>query len=247
MHSSDSLCRAASLGVAACATLIGCDVGEPPPQPTSAKALFETRAWPALGACAGCHASQPSIDFLAPGTADGAYATMFDYQPAVLDVESPASSLLLAMGKHTGPELSPVQAAGVLAWLEAEREERVTAPPEPIVVGPLALQLGVPNQVALPAEGALLRFVPADSGTGTLSLTDLELRAGPRGLRAAHPVFSSKPAAGWPIIDPADRYRDVDLDLAANVVERLGGGATLFTTFPSTDPITIHFRKLEAP
>jgi hypothetical protein len=80
-----------------------------------------------------------------------------------------------------------------------------------------------------------------------LAVTDLVISAGPRGLRAVHPVFSSKPAAGWPILDPADRYRDVDLDLPANVAERLGGGATLFTTFPPTDPITIHFRKLEAP
>ena len=53
-----------------------------------------------------------------------------------------------------------------MAWLEAEREARVVPPPEPVIIGPLTLQLGAMNQVALPAEGALLRFVPADSGTG---------------------------------------------------------------------------------
>jgi len=209
-------------------------------------ALFESRAWPALGSCAGCHASQPGIDFLAPGTPDGAYGAMFEYQPAVLDVASPSSSLLLTMGKHTGPGFLPEQAAGVLAWLEAEREERVVDPPDPIVIGPLTLQLGAPNQVALPVAGALLRFVPTDSGGGRLSLTELELHAGPTGLRAVHPVFSSQPATGWPSIDLADRYRDVDLDLGPNEAERIGGGATLFSTFPPTDPITIHFRKLEA-
>ena len=246
MHPSDPSCRAASLGVAACATLLGCVVGEPAPEAVPARALFDTRAWPALGRCAGCHASQPSIDFLAPGSAEGAYAAIFDYQPAVLDVESPSSSLLLAMGKHTGPELLPYEAEPILAWLEAERAERVVAPPDPIVVGPLTLQLGAINQVALPADGALLRFVPADAG-GALSLSDVELHAGPRGLRAVHPVFSSKPATGWPIIDPTDRYRGVEIDLAPNAAERLGGGAALFATFPSTDPITIHFRTLEAP
>jgi hypothetical protein len=127
MHMSESLGRATSLGVAACATLLGCQVGEPPPLSVSASELFQTRAWPAL-----------------------------------------------AM-----------------------------------------------NQVALPAEDALLRFVPAGSGTGTLSITDLTLHAGPRGLRAVHPVFSSRPAAGQPIVDIADRYRDVELELAPNAAERL--------------------------
>src|SRR5262245_3510311 len=187
--------RATRLGVAACATLLGCEVGQPPPTPASARELFATRAWPALGQCAGCHVSQPAIDFMAPGTPDDAYATLFDYQPPVLDVESPPSSLLVAMGKHTGPELAPQAAGAVLAWLEAEREERIAPPPEPVVVGPLELQLGAMTQVALPAEGALLRFVATDGG-GMLSLTGLELYAGPRGLRAVHPVFSSRPPAG---------------------------------------------------
>lgn len=234
------------LGVVACAALLGCEVGEPPPAPVSARELFDTRAWPALGSCAGCHASQPSIDFLAPGTPEGAYATVFDYQPPVLDVASPASSLLVAMGKHTGPELLPEAALDVLSWLEAEREERVTPPPEPVVVGPVALQLGQLTQVVLPAEGAVLHFTPADGG-GMLSLTGLQVTAGPRGLRAVHPVFSSVPADGDPILDTSDRYRDLELDLGANATERLGGGAALFPMFPPTDPITIHFRKLEAP
>jgi hypothetical protein len=241
-----STVRFTRLGVAACATLLGCEVGEPPPPHVAAHELWSTRAWPALGQCAGCHASQPTIDFLAPGTPDEAYATMFAYQPSLLDVESPSSSLLLGMGKHTGPELDVRATLDLLAWLEAEREERAVTSPDPIVVGPLTLQLGAMNQIALPVDGALLRFIPADAG-GKLSLTELELRAGPRGLRAAHPVFSSKPAAGDPLVDTSDRYGDLELELTANAAEKLGGGATLFATFPSTDPITIHFRKLEAP
>ena len=247
MRSIEALGRVTSLGVVACATLVGCEVGEPPPPAVDTSKLFLTSAWPALGRCTGCHASQPSIDFLAPGNPDGAYATVFDYQPPVVNVESPASSLLLTMGKHTGPELLSTEAALIVAWLEAEREARVVPPPEPVIIGPLTLQLGAMNQVALPAEGALLRFVPADSGTGALSLTDLTLHAGPRGLRAVHPVVSSRSAAGLPILDTADRYRDVDLELAPSAAERLGGGAALFTAFPSTAPITIAFRKLEAP
>jgi hypothetical protein len=246
MQPSSAAVPIASLGLAACTALVGCMVGEPPARPVAARALFEARAWPALGRCAGCHASQPSIDFLAPGTAEGAYATLFDYQPPVLDVASPASSLVLTMGKHTGPGLVPAEVEAVLAWLEAEREERVAAPPDPVAVGPLTLQLGAVNEVALPADGALLRFVAADAG-GALSLTELQLAAGPRGLRAVHPVLSSRPAAGPPVLDASDRYRDVDLELAPNAAAPLGGGGALLPAFPSADPITIYFRKLEVP
>jgi hypothetical protein len=238
--------RARRTIVAACAVLLGCDVGTPPPPRASARALFETRAWPALGRCVGCHGAQPAIDFLAPGTLDGAYATVFAYQPPVIDVESPASSLLLAMGKHTGPAFLPQEAGDVLEWLEAERDERVTDPGDPIAIGPVTVQLGAPTIIPLPIDGASLQFVATDAG-GSLSLSGLELRAGPRGLHAVHPVFSSQPATGAPLVDAADRYRDVDLDLDPNATDRLGGGAALFTTFPTTNPITIHFRTLEAP
>jgi hypothetical protein len=240
--------RARRALVAACVVFLGCDVGTPPPPPTRepARALFEARAWPALGPCIGCHRSQPTIDFLAPGTAEGAYATMFAFQPPVVDVESPASSLLLAMGKHTGPALLPEAAAGVLEWLEAEREERIADPDDPISIGPVAVELGVPTIIPLLADGATLQFVATDAG-GALSLEGLELRAGPRGLHAVHPVFSSKPATGAPVLDAVDRYREVDLDLDPNIAVRLGGGAALFTKFPPTDPISIHFRTLEAP
>ena len=36
----------------------------------AARELFQTGAWPALGRCAGCHASQPSIDFQQGGDLD---------------------------------------------------------------------------------------------------------------------------------------------------------------------------------
>lgn len=226
--------------------LAACEVGEPPRPPVAARELFTTSAWPALARCAGCHAAQPTIDFLAPGTAEGAYTAVFEYQPPILEVESPGSSLLLGMGQHTGPELLPDESTALLGWLEAERDERTEPPVEPIVVGPVALQLGVVNTVPLPVDGAVLRFTPTAVAAG-LSLTDLEIQAGPGGLHAVHPLFSSRPVTGLPIIDTADRYRDVELELAGSAVDRLGGGATLFTRFPSTDQITIHFRTLEAP
>lgn len=233
------------LTVAVCSTLLGCDVADPPIDKLSADQQFQTKAWPALARCVGCHGSQPAIDFLAPGTAQGAYATVFDFQPPIVDVESPASSLLLTMGKHTGPAMLPAEADAVLAWLEAEREVRIPDSGHPVAIGPVTLALGAVNTVDL-GLGATLRFVPA-MAAGGLSLTQLQLTAGAGGLHVVHPLFTSKPAAGDPRIDTADAFGDLDLKLTANASSPLGGGSALFTTFSPTDPITLHFRTLEAP
>jgi mono/diheme cytochrome c family protein len=233
------------LTVMVCSTLPGCDVADPPIDKLPADQQFAANAWPALARCVGCHGSQPAIDFLAPGTAEGAYATMFGFQPPIVDVESPASSLLLTMGKHTGPALLPGDAGAVLAWLEAEHEARIPATGHPVVVGPVTLALGSVNTVDL-GLGATLRLVP-EVAAGGLSLRGLQLVAGPAGLHVVHPLFTSKPALGDRRIDTADTFADLDVTLTGNAVAPLGGGAALFTTFPPADPITLHFRTLEAP
>src|SRR3954465_10204703 len=115
--------------VAAGMLVAGCMADPAQPQPTTltAREPWDQQAWPALTTCAGCHGSQPAIDFLAPGTAEGAYATVFGFQPPVVNLDSPSSSLLLTMGKHTGPPLEANEAAALLDWLDRERDER--APP----------------------------------------------------------------------------------------------------------------------
>jgi hypothetical protein len=230
-----------SVVVAVC-WLLGCGVTDR--EQLSAEEQFAQRAWPALGRCVGCHGTQPAIAFLAPGTADGAYATVFAFQPPIVDVESPASSLLLTMGKHTGPALAPQDADAILGWLEAERSVRIPGSGTPVRIGPVPLAHGVRNTVDL-GLGATLRFVPAATAGG-LSLTEIELAAGPGGIRAVHPLFASQPRVGPPRIDVIDAFGDVEIELAAHAVAPLGGGSALFPRFPPTDPITIHFRTLEA-
>src|SRR5215470_9105796 len=66
------------LCAATCAICIGCGAE---PAPASAQQLFLDGAWPAMAPCAGCHATRPTIDFLAPGTPAEAYTTMFGFQP----------------------------------------------------------------------------------------------------------------------------------------------------------------------
>jgi len=227
----------------ACASLIGCDSG--PATGESAQQLYTERAWPALGRCAGCHATRPTIDFLAPGTAAEAYPTLFAFQPPILDVASPSSSLLLTMGQHTGPALLPGEADAILAWLEAEHVERVPDPGNAVAVGPVALALGTVNTVDLGAGRGTLRFVAQASSEG-LALRQLVLTAGPRGLHAVHPLLATDPAQQPPRIDTTDTFGDVDVTLAAGASVALGGGSAALAFDPG-DPITIYFRTLEAP
>src|SRR5215470_12433776 len=120
MRSSDSFAPGQWL-IAVC--LLGCAI-DPAGDPLPADQQFVMKAWPALSRCVGCHGTQPAIDFLAPGTAKEAYMTLFAFQPPIVDVESPASSLLLTMGKHTGPPLAADESEALLGWLEAERAAR---------------------------------------------------------------------------------------------------------------------------
>jgi hypothetical protein len=222
--------------------LAGCDAAQPP---ETAQQLFTNRAWPALARCAGCHAAQPTIDFLAPGTAAGAYETMFAFQPPIVDVASPASSLVLTMGKHTGPAMLPTESDAVLAWLEAEHTERVPMGAMPVSFGPVPLALGAVNTVDL-GGGASLRFVPSPAAEG-MALRSIVVTAGTTALHVVHPLLASQPALGPPRIDTNDVFGDVDLDLTAGATVALGGGSAVFAAFDPDDPIIFYFRTLEAP
>ena len=226
----------------AIALLSGC-LGEATSNPTAmtARERWTNQAWPGLGACAGCHGSQPAIDFLAPGTADGAYTTVFEFQPPVIDVGAPSSSLLLTMGKHTGPALDPASAAAVLGWLEAERDERVPDMGESVRVGPFLPTIGMTQTVELGVGGATITMF-AEQGEVGMYMSKLTLNAG-TGLRVAHPLFVSRP--NKPVLDETDRYADLDLSLAAGASVELGPAA--FLSFDANEYLTIHFKNLEAP
>jgi hypothetical protein len=247
MRPIDSIGRVDSLHdvrrlLVACVLLSGC-LDEAPPNPSSltAQQRWTTQAWPALAACAGCHGSQPAIDFLAPNTSDGAYTTVFEFQPPVIDITAPGSSLLLTMGKHTGPALDPTSAGAVLGWLEAERDERVPDMGDSVRVGPFLPTLGVPSTIDLGVGGATLTMV-AEPGEAGLYVSQLRLDAG-SGLRVAHPLFVSRPPK--PVLDEIDRFAGLDLQLAAGSVTELG--PVWFLSFEPNDYMTIHFKTLEAP
>jgi hypothetical protein len=159
----------------------------------------------------------------------------------VIDVGAPSSSLLLTMGKHTGPALDPGAAAVVLGWLEAERDERVPDMGESVRVGPFKPPLGAPLTVELGVAGATMTVV-AEQGEVGVYMSKLTL-AGGTGVRVAHPLFVSRPPD--PVLDEIDRYADLDMELAAGATLELGPAA--FLTFDPNDYLTIHFKTLEAP
>jgi hypothetical protein len=230
--------------VAASILLAGC-LGDPASNTSSgeltARQQWDQRAWPVLSTCAGCHGKQPAIDFLAPNTGDGAYTTVFAFQPPVVDVEVPAASLLLTMGKHTGPAFSPDQAAAVLAWLEAERDERMGEVGSTVRVGPVLPTPGTAITLELGVNGAQLTLMPEASEAG-LYFSHVTINGG-GGLHLAHPLFVSRPPK--PILDSVDRFGAVDTKVAAGAQLELG--PAWFLDFTATDYLSIHFSTLEAP
>jgi hypothetical protein len=227
----------------ACAMVAGCldEAASASVGTLTAREEFTAHAWTALAACAGCHAKQPAIEFLAPGTEEGAYASLFAFQPPVIDLAEPGSSLLLTMGKHTGPAMSPSVAAPVLAWLEAERDERVTGTAGTVRIGPFMPAHGTPVMLDLGVGGATLTIVTEPSERG-LYAKRITIASG-SGVRLTHPLFVSRPL--HPVIDESDRFGDLDLQLGAGKTVELG--PAWFFTFDPADYVAIHFATLEAP
>ena len=226
--------------------LAACGVGEAS-DPVPPIEAFVAEAWPALSSCTACHGRQPGIDFLAPGEARAAYATLFAYQPALIDLDAPASSLLLAMGEHSGPALAPRQVDAVRGWIQDERAWRLGPEEPPTVVGPFEVVVGGTTVVDLGpagAPGAELAF-GAEAIESGLYLTDITILAGGGGARVTHPMFVSHPTGAAPLPDPADRFGDVDLEIPPETALALGAGRALFVGFAPTDPIRVHFRALE--
>ena len=244
MRSRDSIAgRDAKLvGAIIIASSTGCVVSVSQDQQLSARDMYTQQAWPALGQCVGCHGSQPAVAWLAPGTPDGAYTTIFSFQPPVVDLDSPAASLVLTMGKHTGPAMSPQSAATILEWIQRERDERTHPTDTPFIAGPVQPQLGASMTVDL-GHGAHLAFT-ASAFDDKLELDQIQIATTTTALHVAHPLFVSRPASGDAVVDLSDHFDDIDVVIPAGMTQALPSAT--FLAFAATDPITIHFRDLEA-
>ncbi len=159
----------------------------------------------------------------------------------MIDLDVPASSLLLTMGKHTGPAMDPASATAVLEWLESERDERVMEAGGAAHVGPFMPMHGTPQVLDLGVGGATLTIVTEASETG-LYAKRITLASG-SGIQLSHPLFVSRPKD--PVLDEIDRFADLDVTLGAGKTVELG--PTWFFTFDPADYVVVHFATLEAP
>lgn len=149
------------IGTAACTgglsgTPMGDDDGVTPPAPDAApvgpltaRQMFDQDVQPILSAnCASCHAgpdASNSPDWMSTDT-----TTSYNMIVARTDFvnNSPANSMLLQKGAHTGPAFTDTQVPVMESWLAKEAEERnLQPPPTP-----------PPNQLPTTFTEALTRF-----------------------------------------------------------------------------------------
>ena len=132
--------------VATLALLSGCSLyfDEPAkPGMTPAERDWVNLAYPVLEqSCVACHAGSAQLgapSFLAGNDALAVRATILEFQPPVVNLESPTRSRILTKGLHEGPALSAQETSDLLAWVQAEREQAgVEAALETAQFAPLA-------------------------------------------------------------------------------------------------------------
>jgi hypothetical protein len=234
-----------------------------------ARERWETSAYPVFrDNCATCHAgSRPMVEFLVGRSAGEVYDTIKSYDPAVMNVDAPASSRVLSKGLHDGPALTGDQSFAILTWLQAERDAVISKPTDAtslLATAPFMIELCPPFDPANPAfvcptvnhvaldtvptvgpqiPGAEITFT-AHALTSGLYLSNLKLIGGTAGLYIEHPLFVSNPAEGDQYPDQIDRYFNVKMNLAAAQAEQLSGGTAMFSGFISTDMVEIHFKTI---
>ncbi len=203
----------------------------------SARALFDRDVLPMLSTtCSGCHAAGDPA-WMRPLPDE--YSTIMGW-PRLVDVATPATSVLLTKGMHQGPAWTAEQATPILAWIEAERdehpvEETIETNAVDVVDGANTLSLE-----AIGSAGTTLTFT-AEKLTYGLYLKNITLHAGPMGVNIKHPLFVT-----WmettPSPDPVDSFDTVEIDLAANTSAVIGGGLLMLSNVPANAKLSISFK-----
>lgn len=255
-----------SVGALALVSLVGCTGligGGGGGEGDAAKKMWIDKAAPVLLTnCVSCHnGSRPMINFL-EGTGDLVIRdTLLAFEPAVVNLDAPASSRLLTKGIHDGPALLASQASDLLEWIGAEKD----AQPDPGDEGPTLETVkftpaictsGTPPAPTCPVNdvdltdlglpGAKLHFVAQALGSG-LYLNQLSVIAGTDGVYMEHPLFASWPTDGSETrFDTIDRFYNVKLNQMAGSTAQIGGGTAAFIGFNAVDKISISFKALKA-
>jgi mono/diheme cytochrome c family protein len=188
--------------------------------------------------------------------------TVIATMPAVVDLNSPRTSMVLTKGLHEGPALDAVSATNILTWITYERDARLgsnlpTTAPYTMMdcTGGSAGSTTCPiNSIDTTPAGAAGKITftetPLTNDQGQEDDIDVEgltITAGASGLHVVHPLFGTIPAAGsgsgsGTTYDPLDRFSSIDMELAPNATLMLGGQT--FVNFVHTDPIVVQFDVL---
>ncbi len=254
-------------------TMVGCTglIDDPAGDGLSSKQVAANKAWvekaqPQLSRdCLVCHnGSRAGVGFLAATGDDLAVRDgLLAFDPAVVNLDAPASSRLLTKGLHDGPALTSSEISDVLEWIRAEKDAQPDASGTPGGVDalqtakfvPAICTSGLPPADTCPTNdvdltdlgipGAKIHFVAQALGSG-LYVNQLSLVGGPMGANIEHPLFVSWPEGAEPLPDTIDRFFNVKMNVKVNDTQPIAGGLASFNGFVATDSISIGF-KIASP
>ena len=212
----------------------------------AAKAKFDADVKPVLdGFCGACHSGgMPNIEFMMPNP--DARTQMLGWKAgALVNLEAPTSSTLLTKGPHTGPALTPDQAAVMLDWIELE-VIAAGGEPAPTVETDRVTPVGGLNSVDLSAiglTGTTLTFLYEPLATG-MYLSDIKVTGGTGGAHLVNPLFVIW-NEGLAEPDPINRFGNIDLTVLEGTTSQIGGGTAVFVDVIPNSDISVHFRIAE--
>jgi len=213
------------------------------PQQLAAQTAFESNVLPVMnGFCGSCHASMANVDFM---KAQPDVHTRMLTWPKLINLDTPASSLLLNKGAHSGPALTSDQAAAILDWIKLEQAAAGTST---AVVQTAAFQpvpgLNTVDLAPIGLTGATLTFRLEPLSVG-IYLNEITMHAGADNAHLVHPLFVTWDAQGTATPDPVDRFADVDLTVASAQASPIGGGTAVFVDVAPSTKLSIHFKVAE--
>ncbi|HTJ44066.1 MAG TPA: hypothetical protein VL463_18295 [Kofleriaceae bacterium] len=213
------------------------------PEEQAAKSDFETNVLPMLnGFCGSCHMGMANVDFMKP---EPDVRTRMLTWPNLINLDTPASSMLLNKGAHEGPAFTTDQQALALQWINLEK---VAAGTGAVTIQTQEFQpvpgLNTVDLTPIGLTGSTLTFRLEPLSVG-IYLNEITVHAGTDGAHVVHPLFVTYDEHDTASPDPVDRFSDVDLTVAAAAESPLGGGTAVFVNVQPTSKLSIHFKVAE--
>ena len=167
--------------------------------------------------------------------------------PGIVNLMTPADSRLIAKGPHIGPAFESAEIDTILNWIGLEviaRGGPVEPPRETDAFSPALNQVNTVDLAALGLPGSTLTFFYERITGGGAYLSDIQVNAGPDGVRVVHPLFVVW-NNGVPAPDESDSFGYVDLRVEAGMTSFIGGGTLVLVDLPLDAQVSIQFVTAE--